>query len=145
MNYFIDTSALVKYFHEESGSDKVRKIMERAGNKVWVSEISTLEFASALYRKFRNGEIKDNELKRALEGFEEELATMNVTPFGTLIIEEAKKLLATHGKQRGLRTLDALQLGAFGMNAERDWTFVVSDENLSVVAKACGFKVMKIT
>jgi len=119
--------------------------MERAGNKVWVSEISTLEFASALYRKFRNGEIKDNELKRALEGFEEELATMNVTPFGTLIIEEAKKLLATHGKQRGLRTLDALQLGAFSMNAERDWTFVVSDENLSVVAKACGFKVMKIT
>ena len=141
MSYFIDTSTLVKYFHEESGSDKVRKIIEDSGNEIWVSEISKIEFLSALFRKFRNGEINEEELKQAEEGFEEELSNFKVIPFGSILIEDAKKLLSLYGKQKGLRTLDALQLAAFSAVADADWTLVVSDENLSEVAKACDYKV----
>ena len=60
MNLFFDTSALVKFFHEEDGTDRVTMWITSPDNEIWVSEIAHLEFISVVYRRFRNGEIKTN-------------------------------------------------------------------------------------
>lgn len=72
MKLFFDTSALVKYFHNEKGSKQVIELIENIDNDIWVSDLARVEFVSALHRKSRNGEIQDVELEQALEGFDSE-------------------------------------------------------------------------
>jgi predicted nucleic acid-binding protein len=50
---FFDTSALVKFFHREKGTDAVTSLLTDPDNSVWVSELAKLEFVGALYRRYR--------------------------------------------------------------------------------------------
>ena len=38
MNLFFDTSALVKFFHEEKGTDIVTDLILEQNNEVWISD-----------------------------------------------------------------------------------------------------------
>ena len=51
MILFFDTSALVKFFHEEDGSEKVTKLITSENNKIFVLDLCKLEFLSA-FRAF---------------------------------------------------------------------------------------------
>ena len=53
MILFFDTSALVKFFHREKGTDIVVSLITDPHNDVFVSELVRLEFACALHRRFR--------------------------------------------------------------------------------------------
>jgi len=53
MNLFLDTSALVKLFHEEEGSEIVKELILSGANSVWVLDLVRLEFLSAVLRRFR--------------------------------------------------------------------------------------------
>ncbi|KKO18913.1 MAG: type II toxin-antitoxin system VapC family toxin [Candidatus Brocadia sp.] len=140
MNLFFDTSALVKYFHEEEGTTIVTKLINSKENKIWVLDLFRLEFISALYRRFRNNEIDGTILNEAIEGFGEAFTYFNIEPLGEIIIREAEYLLKGYGKYHGLRTLDALHLGCFSLISEDDWLFVSADENLCKVAKYIVFE-----
>ena len=139
MNLFIDTSALVKLFHEEEGSGKVTQLIAAGENQIWVSELVRIEFRSALCRRFRNREIDDSSLEKAIEGFEQQLALFNIEPVGHANIREAEALLKQYGKVWGLRTLDALHLGAFSLISDKDWLFVAADEKLCEVSRHIGY------
>ena len=52
MSYFFDTSALVKIYHQEDGSEGVVDIFN-SGAGIFVSELSVIEYQSVVYRKFR--------------------------------------------------------------------------------------------
>lgn len=54
MKFFFDTSALVKFFYVETGTEFVTQIMEHAASEIWISDLARLEFTSALYRRYRN-------------------------------------------------------------------------------------------
>jgi uncharacterized protein with PIN domain len=82
MILFFDTSALVKFFHEEKGSETVTNLVLSKDNEIWISELARIEFLSAIFRRFRNREVDDEQLREALMGFEEQLATFNVEPLG---------------------------------------------------------------
>ena len=43
MNLFFDTSALVKFSHEEKGTDIVTDLILEQNNEVWISELGQLE------------------------------------------------------------------------------------------------------
>ena len=43
MNLFFDTSALVKFFHEEEGTDIVTELILDRNNEIWGSELGRLE------------------------------------------------------------------------------------------------------
>jgi uncharacterized protein with PIN domain len=47
---FVDTSALVKYVHDEAGSERVIDLIEDENHDVCISERARVEFASALHR-----------------------------------------------------------------------------------------------
>lgn len=140
MKLFFDTSALIKFFHEEEGTAQVSALIESEDNDFWISELARIEFISALYRRVRNKEITEDQLTEALSGFNEELATFNCEPLGHAVITEAKSLLKQYGKAHGLRTLDALQLGAFSIISEKEWVLVSADSNLCRVAQLQGYK-----
>ena len=140
MILFFDTSALVKFFHEEKGSETVTNLILSKDNEIWLSELSRIEFLSAIFRRFRNKEVDDEQLKEAIGGFEEELTIFNVEPLGQAILREAENLLKVYGKTRKVRALDALQLGTFNLISEKGWLFVAADDFLCEIAKDIGFE-----
>jgi uncharacterized protein with PIN domain len=140
MILFFDTSALVKFFHEEKGSETVTNLVLSKDNEIWISELARIEFLSAIFRRFRNREVDDEQLKEALMGFEEQLATFNVEPLGQAILREAEYLLKLYGKTRRVRALDALQLGTFNLISEKGWFFVAADDFLCEIVKEIGFE-----
>ncbi|MBI4746690.1 MAG: type II toxin-antitoxin system VapC family toxin [Deltaproteobacteria bacterium] len=142
MILFFDTSSLVKFFHNEEGTEAVTGLLNFQENEIWVSELARLEFVSALHRRFRNKEIDEKILNEAIEGFEVEIARFNMEPLSHVIVLEAENLLKRYGKEHGLRTLDALHLGCFSLISESYWLFVSTDENLCKVAEHIGAKVI---
>lgn len=62
MNVFFDTSALVKFFNVEQGTDRVTELIVNRRNRIIISELARLEIYSALYRKFRNHQIDNIQL-----------------------------------------------------------------------------------
>ncbi len=98
MNLFFDTSALVKYFHEEEGTELVTRLINSEENEVWVLDLFRLEFISALYRRFRNKEINEMVLSEAIIGFEETITCFNIEPMGRTIIQEAEVLVKEYCK-----------------------------------------------
>jgi len=142
MKLFFDTSALVKFFHKEQGTEKVTDLIGNSENEVWILDLAKLEFRSAVFRRFRSGQIEKDQLETALRYFTEQLLSFNVETIGPGVLKEAENLLDEYGMDFGLRTLDALHLGAFQLVSENDWIFITSDKNLAKVAKAAGSRVL---
>ena len=142
MNLFFDTSALVKFFHEEEGTDIVTDLILEQNNEVWISELGRLEFISAVFRRFRNKELDEGQLNTAVGSFENQIAGFNIEPLGHAVLEQAELIIKKHGRMYGLKTLDALYLGTFSLISEKDWSFVVADDNLCKVAEVIGFTTM---
>ena len=58
------------------------------------------------------------------------------------MLDEAVLLLQRYGKVEDLRTLDALQLGAYFLLQGERWAFVCADKNLSSIAVRAGCEVI---
>jgi len=140
MILFFDTSALVKVFHEEKGSEVVTRLIKPKDNEIWISELARIEFLSAIFRMLRNKEISDEQLNEAIRGFEEQINFFNVEPLGQVVLREAEFLLKRYAKKRRLRALDPLQMGTFSLISEKGWYFVATDEMLCEIAKDMGFE-----
>ena len=89
MNLFFDTSALVKFFHEEERTDIVTELIFDRNNEIWISELGRLEFISAVFRRFRNRELDESQLNTAVDSFENQIAGFNVEPLVRTVLEEA--------------------------------------------------------
>jgi len=68
-NYYFDTSALVKLYHEESGTDKVENIFSSEDSTIIISEFAVVELYSTFYRLLRMNEITNVILKSIIETF----------------------------------------------------------------------------
>lgn len=134
LNLFFDTSALVKIFHKEIGSDTVMKLIQLPDVNLWMSELAKLEFMSALHRRLRINELTENQLEEALNVFEKEWIRFRIEPLGSGILIEAQKLIKIHARKVGLRTLGALHLATFQLISEKGWKFVVADKILANTA-----------
>lgn len=135
MHFFFDTSSLVKLFSDEMGSSIVRDIIDNRDNTIWISDLVRVEIHSAILRKFRNEEINTVELEMILQGVDEQLSYFQEIYMAADIITEASSLVLKFGKSYGLRTLDAIHIACWQMNAERKYTFVTSDKVQAEVVK----------
>ncbi len=141
MILFLDTSALVKLFQAESGTQLVIKWVEDA-KKITLLDLARLEFKSALQRRLRNQELTQGDFLLLKEGFQERWLSFNIQPLNSKVVDEAELILEKYGNTFGLRSLDALHAAAFQLVAEKDWFFVASDKNLCMVMDDMGFKVL---
>lgn len=140
--FFVDTCALVKYFHHEQGTSQVIDLIDNNAHKIWISELSRIEFITTIFKKHRQRLVDNEQLELVITAFDECCQLFNIEPLSPSIVKEAEKLIAKYGKIQGLRTLDALQFGAFMLIAENDWCFVSSDDLLCRVVQIEGFDIL---
>lgn len=141
MIIFLDTSALVKLFQAEEGTQKVIDWVQKAQG-ITLLDLARLEFTSALQRRFRNQEITLEDMALLKEGFQERWSSFRIQPLNRKVIDEAEILLEKYGSVFGLRALDALHAAAFQLIVEKDWYFVAADFNLCEVISDLGFNIL---
>ena len=103
MKIFINTCALFKLYHTETGTQQIEKIFtENTISKVFLSELTKIEFSSTLWKKVRTKEITEFQAKQLISIFEKDITIYDVVSIDSLIIERAVRLLTKYGKS-GLR------------------------------------------
>jgi predicted nucleic acid-binding protein len=141
--YFFDTSALVKLYHYEAGTERVEEVFTQPDSPMVISELATVELHAALARRVRMGEITVQAQDEALRNFEDDCAhRFVIDPFGSPVMQRARELLQRYGSTRALRTLDALQLGAcLTVQSRGEVVFVCADTPLGEIGKLEGLTV----
>lgn len=143
ISYFLDTSALAKRYHQESGSEYMDRLLEQPGSRSLISDLSIVELESVLAIKTRTKDIDERMLLMVRRRFRADLARQRllITP---LVSERhfhlARKLLIQYGVAEGLRTLDALQL-AIALDLRQLGqlkVLVAADQRLCQVASLTG-------
>ncbi|MBF0121418.1 MAG: type II toxin-antitoxin system VapC family toxin [Desulfobacterales bacterium] len=114
MNVYLDTSAVIKLYHREIGSEQLLNFLKCHGNDLilTVSDITRTEFHSAFLRRVRTGEIALETVYKIFEGFDRDLSMFNLISVDDNIKKLAVMLLDQIAHKRGLRTLDAFQFAA---------------------------------
>jgi len=137
MELFVDTSALVKYYYPERGSEEV-EVLLLAAERVFVSRLSIVEMASALAKKQRGGMIGEQAERRIWNAFQSDLRSDRVAsvPLDEGLAAHASALVRDLGAREGLRTLDALQLAA--AMTRRQALFLSADQRLTKIAALIG-------
>jgi predicted nucleic acid-binding protein len=144
MQYFFDTSAVVKIYHQEMGSDRILPLY-RDGETIVISELSKVEFLSTIHKKLRTGEITVATLEAVRDRFFADCAArFVVVHVASFIVDAAMDLLGAHGRTNHLFSLDALQIAMLSVVAEKDITFVCADKRLTTLVKTMGFPVLEV-
>lgn len=138
MQYFFDTSAVVKIYHKEQGSELIIPLY-RGDNAILISELSKVEFLSTVHKKLRTGEISEETLealnKRFFADCSDRFVVIHVA---SVIVDAALDILNTYGRTNHIFALDALQIATFSTINERNTTFVCADKRLTTLVKKIG-------
>lgn len=138
---FIDTSAYVKLFVSEHGSESMLRLMRRvASEPVLMSSVSRVELQSVLVRLQNMQLLTSAAADRIYPVMERAWSKVEAVA----ITDDVLALARTLVRQHQLRTLDSLQLSC-AMSARRDSgqavLFVAADDRLLAAAEAEGFPV----
>lgn len=145
-NYYLDTSALVKRYIDETGSAWLRALVDPALSPMLVvSQLPIVEMTSAFNRRLREGTVNRDDYTRMMDAFRDDcLVEYRIMPLNGSITDLACELLERHP----LRAYDAIHLGtALVINrlliAHRmpALTFLCADERLLDAATAEGLAV----
>lgn len=139
--YFLDSSALVKRYVAEVGSDWVRGIADPADrNQLIIARVTWVEVASALARRGREGVLPKEAVARAIDAFQYDLDTQYQ------VVELDQEVALTAGQlvlKYPLRAYDAVQLAsvqriqpAFARVAAAELVFLTADERLLTIAES---------
>lgn len=110
MKIFLDTSALIKLYFREQGTEDVDLLFAKNNiEAVFISELSKIEFASAIWKKVRLREMTSAQGLTLIRGFLSDIDRYDLIPIDQQVVESALTLINRHGES-GLRSLDAIQL-----------------------------------
>jgi predicted nucleic acid-binding protein len=129
---FFDTSALVKRYYEEPGTDRVDELIE-GEDTVVISSLSIIETVSAFRRKYNRGHLAEEHMNDLLSAFfQEALDDFVIVPMEDSVVGFSFDLVL----EDDLRTLDSLQLSAALAVAESedDVAFVSAATELTEIA-----------
>jgi uncharacterized protein len=138
MRWFVDTSALVKRYLNEPGSQWFRESL--AQHQLLLAQITPVEMMAALGRRFQQGRIPQFTLYQARRRFlrhrvEQQYECLDLT---SAIIEEAIRLAVV----RGLRSYDAVQLATALVSSAvydpQQFSLITADAELARVAQSEG-------
>jgi len=136
-SYFLDSGALVKYYHTEAGSAEVNRLIHELNAHHYISRLITVEVASAFAVKTRAGELDERDFAPLLRRFLRDAAQrqFQVLQMTNAHYEAAVEIIEK-SFQRRLRTLDALHLAvALDLRTRGILDhFVCADEGLCSVA-----------
>jgi predicted nucleic acid-binding protein len=139
---FADSSALVKLYADETGSEQMRAL-----GALFAAQLARVEVVSAFWAKERAGALPPEDAQLLTSAFEadwsgtvSEPGRFAVVAITAELLDEAARLCARHG----LRAYDAIQLAsavaARNVNSECD--LAVYDQELRRAAAAEGFSLL---
>jgi predicted nucleic acid-binding protein len=139
---FVDSSALVKRYRIEAGSERVVTLLKVA-DRLYMSRLAQVEVAAAIFRRGRGAGAPMLDLESALERFHRDMQiSFEVIELEAIVVERAVAMVHKHG----LRAADAIQLACATIAVqelpEHDLTFVASDHELNTAALAEGLIVV---
>lgn len=144
--YFFDSSALVKRYAQETGTNWVTGIADpQANNLIYIVRLTAVEVTAALARRRRGKSLSPNDAVSALTQFNYDLFNQY------RIIEVSPQLLNTAtgiADQYALRGYDAVQFAtALTLHTQRialnlsDLILVSADKELNAAAQAEGLQI----
>ncbi len=137
MKLYFDTSALVKKYISETGSDNVDKLLFSA-SEIYISIIGHVEAISSFRRLLHEREIDEKDYNQLKLEIEQDFQFFNVVDVSFEIVFSAIKTIDKYQ----LKSLDSIHLAsAISMKRNIDY-FVSSDQKLLNAAKKEGFKVI---
>jgi predicted nucleic acid-binding protein len=144
--YFLDSSALIKYYHNETGSAEVERILREADSGHLITRLTWVEILSGLAKKVRMTTIPPSDYGHLGRRFRADVRKRLLRPIRMLDAHftTAGDLISFHGLTRQLRALDAIQL-AVALRVHRATPldhFVSSDERLCDIAALEGLAVI---
>jgi len=127
MRYFFDTSAIVKLYHQESGTEIVLPLY-RDSASIGVSELSKVEILEAVRDRF----VADCSNRFV------------VVHAASMIVDAALEILGTRGRLHHLFSLDALQIATYSVVDDGETIFVCADKRLASLVEAIGYPVLRV-
>jgi len=106
--YYLDSSSLIKIYIDETGSEWMRAVRERAASdETLTCEISGAEVFAAFHRRFRAGDLTGEELQIACHLFKQDVdGFFTRLPVTKGIVDSSMTLIQKYP----LRGYDAIQL-----------------------------------
>lgn len=141
MKIFLDTSSLFKLYHFEDGTKELMHFFKTHTIEIiYIAEITKIEFSSVVWKKCRKKEIDVKIAQTVIDKFDVDSEKFNTIEDNTELKKSARALIGKHW-QKGLRTLDSIQLAsALTKKASIDFMFT-SDKLLSEIAVLEGVKI----
>lgn len=149
MMIYLDASALVKRYSDESGAEELARRLS-PGVRPFTSSLTFAEVHAALARKFREGGIDRSQLDRIKASFTQDWASaFSVLEVDTTTMSALPDLVSRFP----LKASDAVHLSAAiwlrdhwelesaGAGGDRSVEFYVADKALASVAAQCGMRV----
>ena len=144
--YFVDTSALVKRYRAERGTDVVDRLFAEPGSTFVISRLGIAETVSALALKVRAGELLHDDYVLCRKKFLGDVGAENFSIVRLLVghYRLAERLIDRYAPTRRFRTLDALQLSTASELRQqgRIDTFVCADLVLCEIAGLEGLNIV---
>ena len=139
---YFDTSALVKRYIAEIGSDWVKTLLENQAPTVFTSLLTAIEGNCTFARRQREGMLSPEDYHQLLTIFNYDFTYhYNVLGVDPMVIDAARQMANRHP----LRAYDAVQLATAWLSnqellnaGEPPLTFVGADDRLIAVAQAEG-------
>jgi hypothetical protein len=129
---FFDTSALVKHYHLELGSDVVDRLILEPSNRCFISRLGLLEIQIVFAAKVRAGLIADADFELYRRRLFADITRRRLRVVRVLgrHFQDAERLARRLRKAAGLRTLDAIQLVvALSLKAQGALDHIVCSDN----------------
>jgi uncharacterized protein len=144
--YFFDTSALVKLYVQEPGTDRLLQLIGSSlDNRIAVLSLSVVEARSAIRRRQRAGDIDQDAVNLILDALQKHMESKFLRqPINDTLIDASMDVVDRYA----LRAYDAMQLAGclvLGAMERRLWTFVCSDRQLLEAARSADLPVLDPT
>jgi predicted nucleic acid-binding protein len=128
--YYLDANALLRYYKEEQGSDKIRELIDNKDKKIWISKLTLLECCAVLFKYLRSAKnsVEQEIMLLALSNFAKNLNEefFKVKPFNSNSFDDALDLVLKYGRNFQFGSLDALH-AAIVKNTHETTKIVTSD------------------
>ncbi|MBM2835570.1 MAG: hypothetical protein HW406_2731 [Candidatus Brocadiaceae bacterium] len=134
---YIDTSAYLKIFLKEKGSDKVRRLVKE--NSLLASAILKSECFSAFSRRRQGKEINDKTFDRLVNRVNKDLPYIEIVRLTDDVLRRTEEILL----HSTVRTLNAVHIASallFQESTGIDLTFVTSDKKQAEFTNDKGLK-----
>jgi uncharacterized protein len=139
VNLFLDTSALIKIYHREKGTEEISNYLSNAPDSLvlTISDITKIELHSALMRRFRKGEISYNDLSETFQLFDIDFRKFSIVTTDRFVKNLALYIIDSQGINNSISTLDSIQLASavYSNSYSKIERFISSDQKMLNVAK----------